>query len=97
MISVVAKIHVQEDKLDLVVEAFKGLMEDVAKEEGTLMYTMNRDPSAPNTLVILERYKDRAAFDAHCATPHFKAFFHKAGALLSGKPEIAVMEEIQSI
>jgi quinol monooxygenase YgiN len=44
----------------------------------------------------MERYKDRDALNAHSATPHFKVFFAKSGAWLSGKPEIAVMEEIVS-
>jgi quinol monooxygenase YgiN len=34
-------------------------MVQVAREEGTLLYT-RQDPSNPNTLVIMERYKDKA-------------------------------------
>jgi quinol monooxygenase YgiN len=44
----------------------------------------------------MERYKDKAAFDAHTSTPHFKAFFAKSKEFIGGRPEISVMEEIHS-
>ncbi len=97
MISVIAKIPIKEGKIEEGIQAFKELMVHVAKEEGTLMYTMNRAQSNPNTLVIMERYKDKAALDAHSSTPHFKAFLGKSAGFMGGRPEITVMEEIHSI
>ncbi|MBU1905082.1 MAG: antibiotic biosynthesis monooxygenase [Proteobacteria bacterium] len=97
MIGVVAKLSIQEGKVDEAINLIKELMAGVAKEEGTLFYTMNRDKSNPNTIVILERYRDKAAFDYHSSTPHFKAFFGKIGGLLAGKPDISIMDEIHSI
>ncbi len=97
MISVIAKIPIKEGKVEEAIQAFKELMVQVAEEEGTLMYTLNRDQSNPNTLVIMERYKDKAALDAHSSTPHLKAFFAKSREFIGGKPEITVLEEIHSI
>jgi len=97
MISVIAKIPIKEGKVEEAIQAFKELMVQVAKEEGTLRYTMNRDQANPNTLVIMERYKDKAALDAHSSTPHFKAFLAKSAAFIGGRPEITVMEELHSI
>ncbi|MFH1954620.1 MAG: putative quinol monooxygenase [Pseudomonadota bacterium] len=97
MIGVVAKLSIQEGKVDEAINLIKELMAGVAKEEGTLSYTMNRDKANPNTIVILERYRDKAAFDYHSSTPHFKAFFGKIGGLLAGKPDISIMDEIHSI
>ena len=97
MIGVIAKIAVKEGKADEAIDLIKTLMAEVAKEEGTLAYTMNQDPSNPNMIVIMERYRDKAALDYHSSTPHFKAFFNKVGGLLAGKPEIRVMDEIHSI
>jgi quinol monooxygenase YgiN len=96
MISVIAKLPIKEGKVEEAITAVKELMVQVAREEGTLMYTLNRDQSNPNTLVIMERYKDKAAFDVHASTPHFKAFFAKSKAFIGGRPEISVMEEIHS-
>lgn len=97
MISVIAKIPIKEGKMEDAIQAFKELMVHVAKEEGTVMYTMNRAKSNPNTLVIMERYRDKTALDAHSASPHFKAFVAKGASFFGGKPEITVMEEIHSI
>ncbi len=96
MILVIAKIPIKEGKVEEAIAAVKELMVQVAREEGTLLYTLNRDPSNPNTLVIMERYKDKAAFDVHTSTPHFKAFFAKSKAFIGGRPEITLMEEIHS-
>ncbi len=97
MISLIAKLPIKEGKVEEAIAAFKELMVQVAKEEGTLSYTLNRNQSNPNTLVVMERYKDKAALDAHSSSPHFKAFFAKSRELMGGKPEITVMEEIHSI
>ena len=97
MIGVVAKVPVKDGKADDVIELFKELMAPVADEEGTLLYTLNRDPANPNTIVILERYRDKAALDAHSSTPHFKALFSRMPEFLAGKPEISILEEIHSI
>jgi quinol monooxygenase YgiN len=45
MISVIAKLPIKEDKMDEAVAAIKELVKDVAKEEGTLFYTLNREKS----------------------------------------------------
>jgi len=97
MLSIVAKIPVQEGKVDEAIEAFKALMVHVAKEEGTLMYTLNRGKKDPNMLVIMERYKDKAALDAHSSSDYFKQFSAKIPGFLAGKPEITVMDELHSI
>jgi quinol monooxygenase YgiN len=97
MITVIAKLTVQEGKADETIAALKGLMKKVATEEGTLLYSMNRKSSDPNTIVIVERYKDKQALAAHSATPHFKEFSAKLAAVLAGKPDIAVMDELEVV
>ncbi|MCP4665545.1 MAG: antibiotic biosynthesis monooxygenase [Deltaproteobacteria bacterium] len=97
MIGVIAKIPVKEGKVEEVIALLKEMVAHVAKEEGTLAYSLNRDPANPDTIVIMERYRDKAALDAHSSTPHFKELFSKMPAFLGGKPEIAILEEIASI
>lgn len=97
MISVIAKMPVQEGKKQEAVDAIKALMSEVAKEEGTLFYSVNASEKDPDTLVMIERYRDRAALDAHGTTQHFKEFMGKAASFLAGKPEIKVYEEIASV
>lgn len=97
MLGLIAKIPVQEGKVEEAIDMLKALMVHVADEEGTLGYTLNRSNKDPNTLVMMERYKDKAALDFHSSTPHFKEFSSRLPAILAGKPEIRVLEEILSI
>lgn len=97
MITVVAKLTIQEGKADETIGMLKAMMEKVATEEGTLLYSLNRKPSDPNTLVIVERYKDKDALGAHSATPHFKEFSAKLATVLASRPEISVMDELEIV
>ena len=96
MLGLIANIPVQEGKLEEAIEMFRGLMVKVSEEEDTLSYTLNHSNKDPNTLVVIERYKHKAALDFHSSTPHFKEFSSRLPSVLAGKPEINVMEEILS-
>lgn len=96
MVSVIAKLPVQEGKIDEAIATLRELMEHVSREEGTLLYTMNRAKAAPNTLVMIERYRDKAALAAHSSSPHFQSLFPKIQALLAGEAEISVLQELHS-
>jgi len=97
MVSVIAKIPVQADKVDSFLAALQELTASVAQEPGAVLYTANRASSEPNTIVIMERYRDKAALDAHSSSPYLKAFFARMPEFLAGKPEVSVMEELFGI
>ncbi len=42
-------------------------------------------PDDPATIFLYEVYTDRAAFDAHLATPHFRAFDAAVGSWVARK------------
>lgn len=97
MLTVVARIPVKEGKMEEALKAFGNLIDQVAKEEGTVMYSLNKDKANPNMLVVVEQYRDKAALDFHSSTAHFKAFFAASGAFVGGKPEMSIMEQVKSI
>jgi len=43
-------------------------------ETGCRQFDICADDAKPATVFLYELYDDRAAFDAHLASPHFKAF-----------------------
>ena len=94
MITVIAKLPIKEGKMEEALAEFKALMAEVAKEEGTVLYSLNSEKAKPNTLVLVEQYKDKDAFNFHSSTPHFKDFFTKGAAFIGDNPEIGVMKEI---
>ena len=44
------------------------------REPGCRQFDVCADPNDPHAIFLYEIYDDRAAFDAHLATAHFKAF-----------------------
>ena len=94
MLTVIAKMPIKEGKMDEAIKEVKGLLVHVAKEKGTVLYSLNVETANPNTLVVVEQYTDQDALDFHSSTPYFKEFFTKASGLLGGAPEIVVMKEI---
>jgi quinol monooxygenase YgiN len=97
MIAVIAKVPIQPEKKEEALAAVKKLMSQVAKEEGTLYYTLNIEKNNPNTFVFIERYQDMGSLTVHSSTPHFKEFMGKAMTFASGHPEINVFNEMDSI
>jgi quinol monooxygenase YgiN len=63
-------------------------------EPGTAAYFIGRDPDEPTVFTTYERYVDRAAMDAHNASPAVTAFFDVATDVLDGAAVIRVTEEI---
>ena len=94
MISVIAKIPLQDGKVDEFTEAFKEMAAGVATEEGNFLYSLNFSKKEPNLAVIMERYEDKAALGVHSQSDHYKAFGARIGGIVAGAPEVIVMNEI---
>ena len=98
MIAIIAEMPIKEGQMDQAVEAAKAFMEHVKTEEGCLHYTANVDTkNAPNTLVFIERYRDKEALKVHGESPQFQEFFAKAATLLDGEPILRRLAEMASI
>lgn len=48
--------------------------DSLAKEPGCSVFDVWTDAGRPNEVFLYEIYDDRAAFDAHLASEHFKSF-----------------------
>jgi quinol monooxygenase YgiN len=72
------------------VERFRALIlenarKSLAHEPGCRRFDVLIDGAVPNRIVLYEIYKDAAAFDAHMATAHYKAFAVAADELLEAR------------
>jgi quinol monooxygenase YgiN len=94
MISIIAKIPLQDGKVKEFTEVFKEMAASVATEEGNLLYSLSYAAKEPNMAVIMERYKDQAALTAHSQSDHYKAFGSKIRGLVAGRAEVTLMEEV---
>ena len=55
------------------------------RESGCLQFDVCSDPAQPDCTFLYEVYADRAAFDVHLATEHFKSFDRTVAPWLAGK------------
>ncbi len=94
MISVIAKIPIQDGKVDEFTEAFKEIAAGVATEEGNFLYSLSFSKKEPNMAVIMERYQDKEALGLHSESDHYKTFGGKIAGLVAGAPEVVIMREI---
>src|SRR5262245_20936238 len=69
-----------------------------ASEPGCKLYALHRrDDGAEGspTYVIMERYVDQAAVEAHRATEHFKRLGRKMGEYMEGRAEVMRLREVE--
>ncbi len=68
--------------------------EDSLTEAGCQRFDVWRDPTDPERVFLYEIYDDRAAFDVHLASDHFKTFDAEVGAWVAHKRiETAVLKD----
>jgi len=93
--TVIAKLKVSAGKEDAFRQAAAKMIEHVkANEAGTLKYILHRSTSDPTEFVFYEVYADQGAFAAHGGSEAMQQFFGAVGALLAGRPEISMYEEL---
>lgn len=96
MKTVIARLPIKEGKMDEALAACKDLAAGSATEEGVLLYTINAATTGGNALVFVERYRDKAALEAHAVSPHMRAFMKVSAGFLAARPELTVYDEIHS-
>lgn len=94
---VAAKLKAKAGEEAKMEEALRGLVKNVAQEEGTLVYSLHRSLNDPTVFFFYEKYKDGEALTFHSSTPYFKESFGTLKSLLDGAPVIEMYEEIAGI
>jgi quinol monooxygenase YgiN len=73
MITVIARWRVKEGHLDDVLMHVAGLRTASLEEPGCLEYAAFRSVDSADTVLLVERYRDAAAVEAHRQSPHYRA------------------------
>lgn len=71
-IVVIARWRMDEARVAEVLELVGTLRQQSLAEPGCLGYEVFRDTNAPGSLLLLERYRDNAAIEAHRQAPHYR-------------------------
>ena len=97
MLGVIAKLTIKPGTNADFEATMKALQAKVRSDEpGNKLYALHKtaDVNNVNVYVMLERYDDQAALEAHRAAPHFKELGRKLGDYLAGRPDVQVMQEV---
>ena len=62
----------QPGKAEIVAQVIETMTPLSRQEPGCLYYQAQRSLDDPNLFFLYEQYTDRAAYEAHMATPHFE-------------------------
>lgn len=69
----VARMTTREGEQQRAVELIGKLAAASSAEPGNIHYITHRDPENPRVFMIYEQYRDKAAFEEHGQTEHFKS------------------------
>ena len=95
MIGVIAKLTIKPGTNADFEATMKALQAKVhADEPGNKLYALHKTGDV-NVYVMLERYQDQAALEAHRAAPHFKELGRKLGDYLAGRPDVQVVHNVE--
>jgi quinol monooxygenase YgiN len=97
MTTVIAKVKVQPGKEAEFERAARGMIAHVrANEPGTLTYVLHRSTTDPTLFAFYEIYRDADAFAAHAGSDRMKHFGRSLAAVVDGRPEITMWQELDA-
>ncbi len=69
---VIAKWRIKDGQLNIVLDLLRKVAMKSTEEEGNLFYKVNQSNADPNTLILLEGYRNLEAQQIHQASEHFQ-------------------------
>lgn len=96
-VHVVATFTPKEDQQQAVERILQGMVIASRKEPGCLRYDLYRTANSPHLFVLVEGYRDSAAFDAHRATDHYQAYRAHIAGLLSQPIQVQLLKALDAV
>jgi quinol monooxygenase YgiN len=90
----VAEFRALEGKTDDLIAALQVLMVPTHNEPGCIRYELNQRDDDPRWVTFIEKWKDRKAFDEHCAMPYIAHYFNDVRPELVESFEVKLYQEI---
>ncbi len=89
----VATLHARTEAVDEV----RGILEDLARrtaaEDGALGYEVLEETGGTGRFVLVERYRDQTAFDAHMASDYVQGALARFAGLLAEPPATGIFTQ----
>lgn len=91
---IVARFRAREGQAGEAEARLRGFLEPSRLEDGCLFYDLHRDSDRPGEFVILDGWRDEAAFEAHAASAHVARTLAGLEPFLDGPPAITRLERL---
>lgn len=86
MFAVVVTFQIKRDQIDAFLPAMlENAQTSLAQEPDCHRFDVCTDPAQPGEVFLYELYTDKAAFDAHLDTAHFKRFDAQVADMIAEK------------
>ncbi len=96
MLYVIATLTIQPGSCDTVFQHALPCIEATRQETGCISYDLTQSLTDPDTLIFVERWKDKDALKAHFKQPHMAVWREKSGPyIVSRKIEIIENADIE--
>lgn len=95
MYTVFATIPVKSEHMDEACDAVAAIVPATRSEEGCHAFEPHRTADGSPTILIYEKWADRAAFDFHHAQDYTKDVFAKYENLLASAPALVEVEPLE--
>ena len=90
----VAEFWALEGKTEELIQALHVLMKPTHAEAGCIRYELNQRMDDDRGITFIEKWKDKEAFDQHCATSYIKHYFDDVRPHLVERFEVKLYQEI---
>lgn len=90
----VAEFWALEGKTEELIEALHVLVKPTHAEAGCIRYELNQRTDDERGITFIEKWKDKEAFDQHCATSYIKHYFDDVQPHLVERFEVKLYQEI---
>ena len=88
LLGVVAVFRARAGQQEALGRSLLALVEPTRKEPGSVLYHICRSQLDDDEWVVMENWRDRAAFDFHMSTPYIVEFMRQVPQLCAADPEI---------
>lgn len=92
----IAVLKAKPGKQQALKHGLLALIEPTRAEPGNLDYVLFELRDEPGTFYMREAFRDRAALDAHFATPYFKQFAATADDLLKEPLDLIFLKQVSN-
>jgi quinol monooxygenase YgiN len=92
MVIQLIRVSIKPDQREKWLELVSANAAQTRAEDGCESYEVSEDIEAPNTFILVERWRDLDAQYEHFRTPKFGELMGSLGDVLAGPPEVSINE-----